>query len=324
MNSKKTGILLVNLGTPDAPDPNSVGKYLREFLGDEDVIDINPILRWILVNLIIVPFRKAKSSHAYQQIWSKMGSPLLINTNSLASKLSETLNSNYKVAVAMRYGSPDIKCGMLALNDCEQIKIMPLYPQKTKSSYDTAVKRIHKKAKEIDFSKRIEIIEPFYDKDFYIESIAEKIQKEHENKQFDHFLFSYHGIPVSHHKCCQDGMKDCKLETCYRTQCHKTSELIAKKMGIDKSQYTTGFQSRLGRQEWIKPYTDHLLKELPERGIKNLAVISPSFIVDCLETLEEIDMGYREDFIGDSDRKFTYIPCLNDDNHFVKNLSTIF
>jgi ferrochelatase len=319
MSYNKNALLIINLGTPDSPSPASVGRYLREFLSDKNVIDINPILRFLLVNFIIVPFRKGKSAMAYQKIWNEDGSPLLLKTRALTSKIQDLLVDSFEVKMAMRYGKPGISEALQELSHYETIHVLPLYPQETKSSYGTAKEEVRNCASKLGLKNKIVFVPPFYDQDFYIDSLAEKIKSE--TNEVDHYLFSYHGIPVSHHDCCERMDGSCQTNNCYRTQCFKTTELVAKTLELKDGSFSTSFQSRLGRQEWIKPYTDHHLLELKEKGVNSIAVISPSFIVDCLETLEEIDMEYRGIFESNENFKFSYISCLNDQHYFIDRLS---
>lgn len=318
---KEKAILLINLGTPDSTEPNDVGKYLTEFLTDKHVIDIPYIFRQILVRALIVPKRKFASAKKYESVWMKEGSPLLHYTQSLTQKLDEKVKEA-DVFFAMRYGNPSIKSVMSELTQYKSIIVLPLYPQDTKSSYLTAVEEVKNQGKSLDLLDKLVFIPPFYSEDFYIDSWVKKISE----VKADYYLFSYHGIPQHHlPKSCEGCASPCdqqvKESDCYRAQCYETTRLIAERLGLKPDQYRTSFQSRLGNRPWIKPYTDLVIEEIREEGIKNLAVFSPSFIVDCLETLEELGMELKEDFEKDFDElNLEFIPCLNDEDHFVNRL----
>jgi ferrochelatase len=326
----KKALLLINLGTPKSTDPNDVGSYLTEFLTDKYVIDIPYVFRQFLVRALIVPKRKYASAEKYKRVWLKEGSPLLVHTESISKKLNKALDQ-YDVSFAMRYGGPSIFAQLDKLKDYEKIEILPLYPHDTKSSITTAVDAINEASKKLKIEEKINIIKPFYDEDFYIHSLAHKIKSEINIEEKDFILFSYHGIPVHHlpAKCADcnlEAPKDCKdsslIKDCYRAQCYKTTELVAKELGLPKEKFMTSFQSRLGKRPWIKPYTDLVIEDLKLKGVRNLAVLSPSFIADCLETLEELGMELKEDFeANNSEFNLKFIPCLNDSDYFIKNLS---
>ncbi|MFT6069585.1 MAG: ferrochelatase [Bacteriovoracaceae bacterium] len=326
----KKALLLINLGTPRSTDPSDVGEYLTEFLTDKYVIDLPYIFRQFLVRALIVPKRKFDSAEKYKRVWLKEGSPLLVHTENISEKLDKALDQ-YDVSYAMRYGEPSILSQLTKLKDYELIDILPLYPHDTKSSITTALDAVKKASKKLKIESKINIIKPFYDKDFYIRSLATKIKSEVNIDEKDFILFSYHGIPVHHlpSKCAEcnlDSPKDCKdsilITDCYRAQCYKTTDLVAKELGLPKEKFMTSFQSRLGKRPWIKPYTDLVIEDLKTKGVRKLAVLSPSFIADCLETLEELGIELKEDFEGNNtefDLKF--IPCMNDSDVFIKNLS---
>jgi len=318
----KKALLLINLGTPTSSDPIHVGEYLTEFLTDKYVIDLPYLIRQFLVRALIVPKRKYASALKYKKIWSAKGSPLLFHTKNLATKLNSALN-HHDVFYAMRYGAPSIKSVITSLESYDQIMILPLYPQDTKSSFLTAKEEVLKHFSQHD---KLKIIPPFYDQDFYIDSLVKKIKDETNLDEIELYLFSYHGIPQHHlPKFCESCSIPCdnpqRESSCYRAQCYKTTELIAKKLGLNKGQYQTSFQSRLGRRPWVKPYTDFVIEEIKQQGIKKMAVLSPSFMVDCLETLEELAIDLKNCFEdAHTGRTLTFIPCLNDDDFLVKKI----
>ena len=320
----KHGIILMNLGSPDSTEIKDVRKYLNEFLMDGRVIDYPYLFRLLLVRGIIVPFRAAKSSHAYQTIWTKDGSPLIIFTKQLQKALQEKLSGS--IEIAMRYGNPSMEDAynkLLEKNpDLEDAMLIPMYPHYAMSSYETAVehaKNIHRKKK---YPFKIDFLKPFYDQPDYINALAESIRPFLQN-EYDHILFSYHGVPERHiykgditKQHCLKAENCCMVDSpahkqCYRHQCLKTTSLIAEKLNLPKGKFSHSFQSRLGKAEWLKPYTAIQLEELPKEGIKKLLVVCPAFVSDCLETLEEIAITGKESFLNAGGESFTTIPCLN-------------
>ena len=316
-------LILMNLGSPDSTEVKDVKKYLDEFLMDERVIDSPYLLRALLVKGVIVPFRSPKSAEAYKKIWTKEGSPLIVLTKQLQKTLQSKLTM--PVEIAMRYGNPSITHAYeQVLKQTPQVKeviLLPLYPHYAMSSYETAVedaKLVHSKNK-YPFSLRI--IEPYYNEPNYINSLAASIEPY--LKDYDHLLFSYHGVPERHiHKgdvtgnhclkvadCCNVNSEAHKF--CYRHQCYTTTRLVAEKLGLVKDKFSQSFQSRLGRAEWLKPYTAARLAELPTEGKKKILVVCPAFVSDCLETLEEIAQEGKHTFKEAGGQSFTMIPCLN-------------
>lgn len=296
-----TGVLLINLGTPDAPTPKAVRRYLRQFLSDPYVIDINPVARWFLVNFIIAPFRSGKSAAAYQKIWTEEGSPLLVNTLKLAKAVQEKLGMKYAVQIGMRYGEPSIRHALWRLNhrDINKILVLPLYPQYASSSSKTCIEEVKRVVKKLKISKPIDFFPPFFDHPGFIRSFAE-IGRPFLN--VDYVLFSFHGLPERH----------IKKGDPYRDQCFATAEALAKELKLAKGKYSVSFQSRLGRTPWIKPFTDLELVRFAQEGKKKVTVFSPAFVADCLETLEEIAIRGRESFISEGGEALTLVPSLND------------
>ena len=332
-----TGVLLINLGTPDAPTPDAVGRYLRQFLMDPFVIDTPAPLRWLLVNVAIVPRRKYRSAEAYQKVQLPEGSPLLVHTRALAHEVAQRLNSsdgNYEVDYGMRYGSPSIKSALESLKarGVSRIIVLPLYPQYAESSYETAVVETKRAARELGCEDLLTFLPPFYNDPGFINAWAERIRANLNPETTDHLVFSFHGLPVRHvtkfHKdkhsrptaaCCTEISS--ANQNCYRAQCFATARAIAAQLRLHPDDYTVSFQSRLGRAEWIGPNTVNALEDLAHRGIKRIAVACPSFVSDCLETLEEMGLRGRETFLEAGGESFQLIPSLNIDPAWVEAAS---
>jgi ferrochelatase len=334
MNTIKRGVILMNLGSPDSTEVKDVRHYLMQFLMDKRVIDYPYIFRKILVGGIIVPFRAPKSAEAYKTIWTKEGSPLIVFTKQLKDKLQ--LSITEPVEVAMRYGNPSMETAynnlIEKMSDIEEVIAVPMYPHYAMSSYETAVawaKEIHKKKK---YRFKLNFIKPYYNDADYIRALSEHMRP-YLRDDFDHILFSYHGIPESHVKKtdvtgnhCLQSADCCQVNSpahakCYRHQCLQTTRLVAEQLQIPKNKYSHSFQSRLGREEWLKPYTDFRLEEMPAEGIKKLLIVCPAFVSDCLETLEEIAIRGKESFLGAGGESFTMIPCLNTDTLWVNAIA---
>ena len=303
----KTGVLLINLGTPDSTNWWDIRKYLKEFLSDRRVIEVNPILWQIILNLFILTFRPSKTAHAYKKIWRKdtNESPLLYFTRSQAQKLSSKIGDD-KIIVdfAMRYGNPSIKSKLVFLKNagCENIIILPLYPQYAAATTATVCDEVYRSLMGMRWQPSLQIIPHYESEPKFIEALTKSIQKKLESISWkpDLIISSYHGIPK---KYFDKGDP-------YHCYCHKTTRLLKEKFNKIDIQLT--FQSRFGPQEWLTPYTDKILEDLPSKGIKNLLVICPGFASDCVETLEEINIQGRESFISSGGKNFDLIPCLND------------
>ena len=333
MQKTSKAILLMNLGSPDSTEVKDVRRYLNEFLMDERVIDIPFIARALLVRGIIVPFRAPKSAEAYKTIWTKEGSPLVVFTKHLQQALQKELEE--PVAIAMRYGSfspAEAFAELLAENpSLEEVILLPLYPHYAMSSYETAVEYVREQYRENNYSFQLTVIKPFYDDPDYIEALSENI-KAYMGEEYDHILFSYHGIPERHIKksdttgchCLQ--VNDCCNKpspahaTCYRHQVFTTTRLVTEKLGIPANKFSISFQSRLGKG-WLQPFTDIRLEEMPKEGIKKLLVVCPAFVSDCLETLEEIDIRGKESFMNAGGESYRMIPCLNTHPFWVKAIA---
>ena len=308
INFGKTGVLLVNLGTPDSTSWWDIRKYLKEFLSDRRVIEVNPILWQIILNLFILTFRPSKTAKAYKEIWMKSQnmSPLRYYTIMQAQKLSEKLNKNNTVVdYAMRYGSPSIKSKINELKDkgCENLIILPLYPQYAAATTATVCDEVYKTLMKMRWQPSLQIIPHYESEPLYIKALVNSIQKKLSkiNWKPDLILASYHGIPK---KYFDKGDP-------YQCYCQKTSRLLSERY-TDLKIMTT-FQSRFGPQEWLQPYTDKTLESLPNEGVKNLLVICPGFSSDCVETLEEISIQGKESFLKAGGLNFDTVPCLNDD-----------
>ena len=314
----------MNLGSPDSTQVKDVRKYLRQFLMDERVIDIPFLSRALLINCIIVPFRAPKSAHAYQTIWTEEGSPLIVLTKQLQAALQP--NFNMPVEVAMRYGNPTPEAAYESLlkqvPDLEEVILFPLYPHYAMSSYETAVKYMEEVHLKKGYKFKLSTIPPFYNDEAYIHALAESI-KPYLDQPFDKIIFSYHGVPERHiykgditgQHCLK--VKDCchvpsaAHPFCYRHQTFNTTELVANELGLPAEKVEQTFQSRLGRDPWLQPYTAMRLEQLPKEGVKRLLVACPAFISDCLETLEEIAIGGKEIFLNAGGETYETIPCLN-------------
>ena len=309
----KTGILLINLGTPDSTNWWDIRKYLKEFLSDRRVIEINPFLWQIILNLFILTFRPSKTAHAYKKIWRKdtNESPLLYFTRSQSQKLKERVGSeNIIVDFAMRYGNPSIKSKLNLLKDagCENIIILPLYPQYAAATTATVCDEVYRSLMNMRWQPSLQVVPHYESEPFYINSLIKSIEEKIKsiNWKPDLILSSYHGIPK---KYFDKGDP-------YHCYCHKTTRLIKEKFTLIDIQTT--FQSRFGPEEWLTPYTDKTLESLPSKGVKNLLVICPGFASDCVETLEEINIQGRESFIENGGKNFDMIPCLNDNSDHIK------
>ena len=316
-------VLLVNLGSPDSPSVADVRRYLREFLMDPRVLDVNWLVRFCVVNFAILPSRPKQSAHAYQSIWTAEGSPLVVISQKVQARLRQQVS--VPIELAMRYQNPSIPEAIrkLAGQGMREVLLIPLFPHYAMSSFETTVERVKEVARKVSPGMQIQVQPPFYDDPDYIEALVASAN-DFLAKGYDHVLFSFHGLPerqirksdptgchcLTATNCCESPSP--AHATCYRAQCFKTVAAFVAKAGIPKEKYSISFQSRLGRDPWLKPYTDHELENLPARGVKRLLVICPAFVSDCLETLEEIGMRGRDSFLGAGGAEFAQIPCLNE------------
>ncbi|WP_026475350.1 ferrochelatase [Alkaliflexus imshenetskii] len=327
--SKKV-ILLTNLGSPDSTAVKDVRKYLNEFLMDERVIDLPYLGRMLLVKGIIVPFRAPRSAAKYKTIWTEEGSPLIVITNDLAVKVAH--KTGLPVYICMRYANPTPKAAFqrIALEhpDVTEVILVPLYPHYAMSSYETAVEHVLSTHKRGGYGFQLKVVPPYFNDERYIKALAESIRP-FLNSDFDHLLFSYHGVPERHifkadvtgnhclktHNCCETASPAHKK--CYRHQVKETTRLVANLVGLSEQRYSISFQSRLGTDQWLGPSTANVLAQLPKDGVKKLVVVCPAFVSDCLETLEEIHEEGRETFIKAGGASYTVIPCLNTNDEWV-------
>jgi ferrochelatase len=317
----QSGVLLVNLGSPDSPSVPDVRRYLREFLMDGRVLDAPWAIRWFIVNCCILPSRPKQSAEAYHKIWTEEGSPLIAISRKVQALLQERLE--VPVELAMRYKNPSIASAITSLHsqNVRNLLVIPLFPHYAMSSFETAVERVKEVAARLAPDMRSIIVPPYYDNPDYIQALISSAAP-HKEHLFDHLLFSFHGLPERHlHKsdptcnhclkvenCCE--VPSIAHSTCYRAQCFATAREFVRKSWAPS--YSVAFQSRLGKDPWLQPYTEHELARLAQNGVKRLLVICPAFVADCLETIEEIGLRGREIFLGAGGREYTLIPCLND------------
>ena len=339
---QKRGVLLVNLGSPEAPTVPAVRRYLNQFLMDPEVIDLPWPIRRLLVSCFILPTRPKASAHAYASIWrddEQPGSPLLhyseaftsalrneIDTTVAAAGNNPTIDQDIPVVLAMRYGEPSISKGMAALSHCDEVFLIAAYPHHADSTRTTTIRAAEEA---LGSQQTLKVMPPFYESHDYIAALASSIDV-HLKADYDHLLFSYHGLPERHltkadptnahclqsPDCCEQASE--AHRSCYRHQVFATTHAVCDHLGINRDRYSVSFQSRLGRTPWLTPYTDAVLAELPGKGIKKLAVVCPAFVADNLETLEEMGIQGRETFLAAGGETFTLVPCMNDHPEWVK------
>lgn len=333
----KTGVLLVNLGTPDSPSVPDVRKYLREFLMDGRVIDIPLIPRTLLVNGIIAPFRAPKSAKTYQEVWTENGSPLKYYGEVAERELQRMLGDDFVVKLAMRYQSPGIQAGLETFQKqgLSKIIVIPFFPQYASATTGS----IHDKVMEIvrgwQIIPQLSFVSSFLDHPKFVEGFVRNAQKFIQQTDYDHFVFSYHGLPerqirkgdVTKGQVCKLGSCCDSLNAmnqyCYRAQCFETTRRLVKELGIPEGKYTTCFQSRLGKDPWIQPYTEDLVKELPEKGMKRVLAFSPAFVADCLETTIEVGEEYKELFEEHGGEQWDLVESLNDSPLWIELLADL-
>ncbi|MBS1916193.1 MAG: ferrochelatase [Bacteroidetes bacterium] len=329
----KRGIILMNLGSPDSTEVKDVQKYLSQFLMDGRVIDYPFLFRKILVDGIIVPSRAPKSAEAYKTIWTKEGSPLVVLTKQLREALQKQVEE--PVEIAMRYGNPTIESAynnlLKKIPGLQEVIAVPLYPHYAMSSYETAVEHAKEVYKKNNYAFRLTFIEPYYNEQNYIHALSENIRP-YLQQEYDHLLFSYHGVPGRHirksdptgnhclktNDCC--NVSSIAHQTCYRHQVFETTRLVTQQLNVPANKFSISFQSRLGKG-WLQPFTDVRLEEMPKEGIKKLLVVCPAFVSDCLETLEEIAMRGKETFMEAGGESYEMIPCLNVNPLWVKTIA---
>lgn len=332
----ETGVLLINLGTPTAPEAGPVRVYLREFLSDPRVLDMNPIGRALLLNLFILPFRPAKSARAYREIWDpQRGSPLMFHSVALTEAVSRELGQGFRVRLAMRYGQPSIAEGLRALQaeGVDRIVVLPLYPQYASSSTGSSMEEVYAQAARLPVVPELIPLRDFYDAPEFLDPAAALARPLLASSQADHVLFSFHGVPERQVTATNLGPAPCRFDdaccaaintsnrACYRAQSFATARALAERLGLQKDQWSVSFQSRLGRIPWIRPYTDEVVPALAQRGVKRLLVLCPSFTADCLETLEEMGIRGRDDFMKAGGEGYTLVPCVNSDPAWVSGVA---
>lgn len=329
----RIGLMLVNLGTPDSLSVQDIKKYLREFLLDPYVVDLPDIVRNVLINKIVIPLRAKKSFEAYSKIWTDQGSPLQVNSQSLANKISMKF-PNLKVALAMRYSGKSISdvYSDLIAQGCRQILILPLFPQYARATTGSIIAQVDAAYSNIKIEHKVYCLPPFYNNELFIKSWAQQIKSSEGYNEAEHLVMSYHSLPV---RQLEKGNYGCRKSECfksqpcpnfvnspcYRSQCYETSKAIAKELGLVDTDYTVAFQSKVGRTEWIKPSTVTTLEDLAAKGKKKIAVCCPSFVVDCLETLEEIGIQAKNKWAELGGESLSFINCLNDQALFIESLS---
>ncbi len=313
------GFLLVNLGTPDSPEVKDVRKYLMEFLSDPLVIDTHPIVRWLIVNLIIAPFRSRKSAALYKKLWTHRGSPLLFHGLDLRNQVAGILGKEWKVELGMRYGQPSIASAVKSLADTTDMTVFLLFPQYSAAAFESAKLKVEEEIARLGYGGRVKILKPYFDHPRFVQCFAD-LARPH-IKDYKKVFFTFHGIPVRHCKnsspestrctvdkaCCDTLREDNR--NCYKAQCFASARAIAKNLGI--TDYEIVFQSRFGRDPWIQPFADYRLADIIKEEVESVIYISPSFTADCLETVEEIGVGYRELFLDGKGKKFHLVESLN-------------
>lgn len=320
----KKAALLLNLGSPDSPSISDVRRYLEEFLMDGRVLDAPPPIRWMVVHGLILPFRPRKSAEAYSKVWTDEGAPLIVYSERVRDQLRSCFD--FPVEIAMRYQNPSVPDAVARFKEqgVEELFLMPMYPQYAMSSYETAVVQVYEEMAKQQADFRTTLMQPYYQDEDYLDALAASARPQVEKGDFDVLLFSFHGIPVRH-LCKSDPSgahctktRDCcnvphpAHATCYRHQCLVTARALVDRLGIPEEKFTVSFQSRLGRDPWLEPFTDNELERLAHTGVRRIKVICPAFVADCLETIEEISMEGKEEFLEAGGESFEQIPCLND------------
>ncbi len=330
------GLLLLNLGTPETPSTADVRTYLREFLSDPRVIDLPAVARWALLHFVILPFRPAQSAKLYQKIWTERGSPLLFHGEDLAAKVRERLGPDVPVALAMRYGKPSIASALDEMRRAgvDRIVVFPLFPQYSSAAWGSAVEKVYSELSGLWNVPTVHVVPPFYDEPGYLETFAAVARPIIDRMQPDLVVMSFHGLPERHCTKSDEGVAlggaphclakpDCCAaivaanRSCYRAQCFASARGIAAELGLAENEYEVTFQSRMGRTPWVKPYTDIRLPELAREGVKRIAILSPAFVADCLETLEELELRNAATFRAAGGEELTLVPSLNSEDAWV-------
>lgn len=308
------GVLWTNLGTPAAPRPAEVRRYLRQFLTDRRVVDLNPVLWRLLLELVILPRRGRASAHAYATVWTEAGSPLLANSKAQAEALARELGAGFRIATAMRYGEPSIASAVqeLLAQGCERLVLLPAFPQYASATTGSAVEETYRVLSGMRAIPALSVVPPYPDDPGYVDGLADRARAATAGKTVDHWIFSFHGIPVRYARAGDP----------YPEQCAATARALAARLGLAEGAWTLTWQSRFGREPWLEPATDTFVVErAPRTG--TLAVVVPGFTADCLETLEEIGERLRADFVAAGGREFVLVPALNVSEPFVRGLARL-
>ena len=334
----KIAVLLVNIGSPESPQPKDVGQYLRRFLMDPRVIELPFVWRWLLVNLLIVPRRSRASARKYQEIWDRTRnrSPLMVNSEAFQKALGIELSESFQVEVAMSFSEPSIGKALMKFReqDCEGrrlLLVVPMFPQYARATTESVIQDVQQELalRKLEFPQGVRFLHSFYQQAGFCQTLASHAQQFLANKAVDHYLFSFHGLPERQilqdpqcrltADCCatRDPVK-CK---CYRAQCLQTAELLAEKMDLTPQQWSVSFQSRLGRAKWLGPDTTSVVQSLAQKGVRRLVILSPAFVADCLETLEEIGIGETKNFLAHGGQELILVPALNSDPAWVKSFA---
>jgi protoporphyrin/coproporphyrin ferrochelatase len=333
MTTKKTAVILINVGTPDEPTVKAVRRYLSEFLNDRRVIDIPLVLQKILVNLIIVPFRAPKSTKLYQRLWTEKGSPLLYYSEQVQAVLQQKLGTKADVFMAMRYGNPSIGKALSAIQkgNYDRVVIFPMFPQYASSTNGTAIQAVIDQIRRWNTIPEIHAVNQFYDHPAFLDAFAERIQS-YQPENFDHVVFSYHGLPNRHleKNHPKESITTCNCETvlpefgkfCYKATCYQTTRELASRLGLKVGQYSVSFQSRLSNN-WMTPFTDKNLLTRAKQGNKNVLVVAPAFVADCLETTVEIGWEYKEMFMANGGENLQMVESLNDSPRWIAAMEEI-
>jgi ferrochelatase len=335
-SAARRGVLLINLGSPDSTSVSDVRKYLREFLMDERVIDAPWPIRWGIVHLAILPRRPVQSAHAYEKIWTPEGSPLVVTSRNVQRAIQKRVGNDFAVELAMRYQNPGIEPAIVRLRErgVTDLLVFPLFPHYAMSSFETAVVCAQEAAARVAPGMRLNIAAPYFDDPDYIAALAASAE-DYLQTGYDHLLFSFHGLPERHLRKADPTGSHCLASpdccetphpahrTCYRAQCFATVRAFVQAAGVPAEKYSIAFQSRLGRDPWLKPYTDVELARLAANGVKKLLVMCPAFVSDCLETLEEIALGGRKTFLAAGGHSYTLIPCLNEHPRWLAALESL-
>ncbi|ODS78172.1 MAG: ferrochelatase [Cytophagaceae bacterium SCN 52-12] len=335
--SGKTGVLIVNLGTPDSTRTSDVRKYLRQFLMDRRVIDIPFLSRWFLVNCIIAPFRAPKSAAIYRKVWLPEGSPLKVYGYSVEKKLQEALGEGYVVKLGMRYQDPSIESALSVFekaHDIEKIVVIPFFPQYASATTGSVHEEVMRVVSQWQVIPEIRFVNSFYDHPGIIRGFAESAREQLEKSRYDHFVFSYHGLPERQlvkaypdgHSCEKSGCRTgitAHNRHCYLAQCYATTALLAGYLDLPSEKISTCFQSRLGKDPWIQPYTEDVVKDLAGRGIKKVLAFSPAFVADCLETTEEVGEEYKEMFMKAGGEQWDLVLSLNESRIWIETLEDL-